>query len=65
VEAATILERCYGNAAAHRIIEAAEKGGFDLITISSRGNSLLRNLVLGSVCDAVVGNSPCPVLVVR
>jgi nucleotide-binding universal stress UspA family protein len=64
VEAETILETTFGNPA-QTIIEAAEKGRFDMITISSRGHSLLRNLLLGSVCDAVTRNAPCAVLVVR
>ena len=64
VDAETILEAGFGSAA-HKIIKVAEEGKFDLITISSRGRSLLRDLLLGSVCDAVVRNAPCSVLVVR
>jgi nucleotide-binding universal stress UspA family protein len=64
VEAETILETTFGNPA-HNIISVAEDGKFDLITISSRGHRHLRTLVLGSVCDAVTKNAPCPVLVVR
>jgi nucleotide-binding universal stress UspA family protein len=64
VDAETMLETTFGNPA-QTIIQAAEKGGFDMITISSRGHSLLRNLLLGSVCDAVTRNAPCAVLVVR
>ena len=64
VDAETILETVFGSAA-HKIIRVAQEGKFDLITISSRGRSLLRNLLLGSVCDAVVRNAPCSVLVVR
>lgn len=64
VDAETILETTFGNAA-QKIIEVAEEKKFDMITISSRGHSLLRNLLLGSVCDAVTRNAPCAVLVVR
>jgi len=64
IEAETILETTYGNPA-HKIISVAEDRKFDLITISSRGHSYLRTLVLGSVCDAVAKSAPCPVLVVR
>jgi len=64
VEAETILETTFGNPA-HKIIQAAEQGKFDVITISSRGHSLIRDLLLGSVCEVVVRNAPCPVLVVR
>jgi nucleotide-binding universal stress UspA family protein len=64
VDAETMLETTFGNAA-QKIIEVAEEKKFDMITISSRGHSLLRNLLLGSVCDAVTRNAPCAVLVVR
>jgi nucleotide-binding universal stress UspA family protein len=64
VEAETILETSFGNPA-QKIIQVAEERKFDLITISSRGHSYLRSLVMGSVCDAVARNAPCPVLVVR
>jgi nucleotide-binding universal stress UspA family protein len=64
VEAETILETSFGNAA-QKIIQVAEEKKFDLITVSSRGHSYLRSLVMGSVCEAVTRNAPCPVLVVR
>jgi nucleotide-binding universal stress UspA family protein len=64
VEADTLLETSFGNPA-QKIIEVAEENKFDLITVSSRGHSYLRNLVMGSVCEAVTRNAPCPVLVVR
>jgi nucleotide-binding universal stress UspA family protein len=64
VNARTILEKSFGNVA-HKIISVAEDEKFDLITISSRGHSLLSSVILGSVCDAVTRNAPCPVLVVR
>ncbi len=64
VEAETMLETTVGNAG-HKIVQVAEEKEFDLITISSRGHGLLRSLVVGSVCDAVARNAPCPVLIVR
>jgi nucleotide-binding universal stress UspA family protein len=64
VEAKTILETSFSNTA-EKIIQAAEGGKFDMITMSSRGHSLLRNLLMGSVCEAVTRNAPCAVLVVR
>jgi universal stress protein A len=64
VEADTHLETSIGNVA-HKIIRVAEDEKFDLITISSRGRSLLSSVLLGSVCDSVARNAPCPVLVVR
>lgn len=64
VSAETILERSVGNVA-YKIIQVAEEKKFDLITVSSRGHSYLRSLIMGSVCDAVTKNASCPVLVVR
>ncbi len=54
----------YGNPA-QEIIKIAEEGRVDLIVIGAKGHSLLRNLMVGSVTDAVVHNASCPVLVVR
>jgi nucleotide-binding universal stress UspA family protein len=64
VEADVVLETSFGNVA-QKIIQVAEDEKFDLITISSRGHSLLSSVLLGSVCDAVTRNASCPVLVVR
>lgn len=52
-------------AAAELICEKAEKEGFDLVVIGSRGLSPGRRILLGSVSDRVSRNSPCPVLIVR
>jgi len=64
VEPETMLERCYGNPA-HKIVQVAENGKFDLIMISTKEHSTLHNVLLGSVCDTVTRHAPCPVLVVR
>jgi len=37
----------------------------DLIVISTRGNTGLKHLILGSTAERVVRNAPCPVLVLR
>jgi nucleotide-binding universal stress UspA family protein len=63
VESETRLERTFGNGA-QVILKAAEEGKFDLIVIGAKRH-LLANLMVGSVCDTVVRNAPCPVLVVR
>jgi nucleotide-binding universal stress UspA family protein len=60
----TILARCFGNPA-HKIVQVAEEGKFDLITISSKEHSALHNVLIGSVCDTVTRYAPCPVLVIR
>jgi len=64
VDAGTESRTTYGNPA-HEIIRTAEEGKFDLIVIGAKGHSLLRNLMIGSVTDAVVRNASCPVFVVR
>lgn len=47
------------------ICRLARNIGIDLIVISTRGNTGLKHLVLGSTAERVVRYSPCPVLVVR
>lgn len=46
------------------IYQAAAKEGGDLIVISTHGRTGLRHALLGSVAEATVRRSPCPVLVV-
>lgn len=48
---------------AEAIVDFAEEGDFDLIAMSSHGRTGIRNLVLGSVADAVIRRSTRPVLV--
>ena len=47
------------------ILNAAKKDNFSLIVIGARGLSKMKELLLGSVSDAVTRLAPCPVLVVR
>ena len=47
------------------IINAAEKGKFDLIVMSHRGRSKIKLILLGHVCEEVTRYAPCPVLVVK
>ncbi len=46
------------------ISEFAGEINADLVVVGRRGTSLI-DLVLGSVADSVIRNSPCPVMVVR
>ena len=64
IDPETKLGKTFGNPA-QEILKAAEEGEFGLIINGAKGHSLLRNLMIGSVCDTVVHNAPCPVLVVR
>ena len=60
----TRLERGYGNAA-EQILRIAEQEGSDLIVIGAKGHSLLKRLLVGSVCETVMHYAACPVLVIH
>jgi nucleotide-binding universal stress UspA family protein len=47
------------------ILKAARVGDFSLIVIGSRGLSIKKALLMGSVSDGVTKHALCPVLVVR
>ena len=51
--------------AATKIVEEAENGSFDLITVGARGVGFIEELVLGSTSKLVVDKSTIPVLVVK
>jgi len=48
-----------------RIISLAEKEDVDLIVMGARGLGFIKGVIVGSVTDAVLKSSPCPVLVVH
>ena len=50
---------------ANAIIEAAERGGYDLVIVGSRGLNAVERFLSGSVSGRVVSHAPCSVLVVR
>lgn len=47
------------------ICEKVENENFDLVVIGSRGLSISKRIILGSVSGRVSRNCPCPVLIVR
>jgi nucleotide-binding universal stress UspA family protein len=47
------------------IIKLAEEQGVNMIVVGSHGRTGLRRLLMGSVTEKVIGNAPCPVLVVK
>jgi len=50
---------------ATEIVEAAERGKFDLLVLGSKGRSALKDLVIGSVAKRVAEISRVPVLLVK
>jgi nucleotide-binding universal stress UspA family protein len=47
------------------ITEYTDKNNIDLIVIGSKGRSIFERLLVGSLTNAVINHSRCPVLVVR
>jgi nucleotide-binding universal stress UspA family protein len=47
------------------IVQQAIKNEVDLIIVGSYGRTGLKKLLMGSVTERVIGDSPCPVLVVK
>jgi nucleotide-binding universal stress UspA family protein len=47
------------------IVQQAIKNEVDLIIVGSHGRTGLKKLLMGSVTERVIGQSPCPVLVVK
>jgi nucleotide-binding universal stress UspA family protein len=48
-----------------RIVALAREKDSDLIVIGARGLGFIRGMLIGSVTDAVLKSSPCPVLVIH
>lgn len=46
------------------IIQEAKDKDIDLIVMGTHGRSGLKNILIGSVAQKVIGQAPCPVLVV-
>jgi nucleotide-binding universal stress UspA family protein len=47
------------------IVQAALRNGVDLIIMGSHGRTGFQRLLVGSVTERVIGQTPCPVLVVK
>jgi len=54
-----------GVAPADGIVQQAIKNEVDLIILGSYGRTGLKKLLMGSVTERVIGQSPCPILVVK
>jgi nucleotide-binding universal stress UspA family protein len=64
VQARTEMDFSVGNPGM-RIVKKAEGMGAGMIIIGAKGKNRLREILMGSVANAVVNNAPCLVLVVR
>ena len=50
---------------AHTLLERIERGDVGLVVIGSHGRTGMSRFLLGSVCERVVAQSPCPVLTLK
>jgi nucleotide-binding universal stress UspA family protein len=50
---------------AEKILEKADRLKPELIVVGSHGHGALYHLVMGSVCESLIRQSPCPVVVVN
>ena len=60
-----VLERTIVGQPAAQIIAAAQQHGCEMIAMGTHGRSALGNLLLGSVAQRVIAESPVPVLVTK
>jgi nucleotide-binding universal stress UspA family protein len=47
------------------ILKTLRQGDFDLVVMGARGQSMIKNLLLGSVSSGVIRYASCPVLVTK
>ncbi|MDG6222305.1 MAG: universal stress protein [Candidatus Bathyarchaeota archaeon] len=60
-----VTKKLMNGPVAHKIVETANNGQFDLIVIGNRGLGGIKEIFLGSVSDRVVDEAKCPVLIVK
>lgn len=48
-----------------KIIETAEKGGYELIIVGHTGNNIFRRVFLGSVAKRVIEGAHCSVMIIK
>ena len=59
-----VRQRVVGGDAARRILEALDRGDFDLVVVGTHGRGGLQHWAIGSVAERVVRLSPVPVVAV-
>lgn len=62
VQVETLLEEGH---TIEKILETVTKEKFNLVVLGSRGLSMLKGILMGSVSEGVTKKAPCPVLVVK
>jgi nucleotide-binding universal stress UspA family protein len=55
----------FGDDPGERIIKIAHEQNFDLIVMGSRGLSVIKEIILGSVSSKVLQNAGCPVIIYK
>ncbi|HQZ81874.1 MAG TPA: universal stress protein [Pyrinomonadaceae bacterium] len=53
------------HSAAEEIVNCAGREGSDVVVLGSRGKSMWKSLIVGSVSLAVIQHAPCSVMIVR
>ncbi len=48
-----------------RIVSFSRENDIDLLVMGARGLGFIKGMLIGSVTDAVLKSSPCPVLVIH
>lgn len=61
----TIETKVEGGVPADVILAHARSGAYDLIVMGTHGRTGLQRLLVGSVAEAVIRGSPCPVVTVH
>lgn len=54
-----------GKSIVELLVDYAEKNGFDLIVVGTRGRSRFKRMLLGSVAAGIISHAHCSVTVVR
>lgn len=62
---AAVSDEVLAGSPAEQILEAARRGGYDLIVLGAMGSSAIADFFLGSVSERVVRHASCDVLLAR
>ena len=65
IETGMLETESVGEKVAHAIVEEARHWPADLIVVGTHGRKGLRHLLVGSIAEGVIRDSPVPILLVR